>query len=85
MHDILEGVAQYEVKLLFEYLNENFISTETILQRVYAFNYGFMNKKNRPTHISLFCTGIGLNASQTLCLIRNIKSAAGEWWMLGVI
>lgn len=26
MHDILEGVAQYEMKLLFEYLNKNFIS-----------------------------------------------------------
>lgn len=25
MHDILEGVAQYETKLLFEYLNKNFI------------------------------------------------------------
>ncbi|XP_030606887.1 uncharacterized protein LOC115795207 [Archocentrus centrarchus] len=78
MHDILEGVAQYEVKLLFEYLNENFISTETILQRVYAFNYGFMNKKNRPTRINLFCTGIGLNASQTLCLIRNIPLIFGD-------
>lgn len=31
MHDILEGVAQYEVKLLFGYLNENFISNENIL------------------------------------------------------
>ncbi len=43
MHDILEGVAQYEIKLLFEYLNQNFISHETILQRVYAFNYGSMD------------------------------------------
>lgn len=45
MHDILEGVAQYEIKLLFEYLNQNFISNENILQRVYAFNYGCMDKK----------------------------------------
>ena len=44
MHDILKGVAQYEVKL-FEYLNRNFISNEHILQRVYAFNYGFMEKR----------------------------------------
>ena len=55
MHDIL-GVAQYEIKLLFQYLNQNFISSENILQHVYAFNYGFMDKKNRPTHINMFCT-----------------------------
>ncbi len=80
MHDILEGVAQYEVKLLFGYLNENLISNENILQRVYAFNYGFMDKKNRPTRINMFCSGkgIGLNASQTLCLIRNLPLIFGE-------
>ena len=80
MHDILEGVAQYEVKLLFEYLNRNFISNENILQRVYAFNYGFMDKKNRPTRINMFCIGnsIGLNASQTLCLIRNLPLIFGD-------
>ena len=80
MHDILEGVAQYEIKLLFEYLKQNFISNENILQRVYAFNYGFMDRKNRPTHINMFCTGnsIGLIASQTLCLIRNLPLIFGD-------
>lgn len=80
MHDILEGVGQYEIKLLFEYLKQNFISYENILQRVYAFNYGFMDKKNRPTGVNMFCTGsgIGLNASQTLCLIRNLPLIFGD-------
>lgn len=80
MHDILEGVAQYEIKLLFKYLNQNFICNENILQRVYAFNYGFMDKKNRPTRINMVCagSGIGLNASQTLCLIRNIPLIFGD-------
>lgn len=50
MHDILEGVAQYEIKLLFEYLNQKSISIENILQHVYAFNYGFMNKKSPNAH-----------------------------------
>lgn len=80
MHDILEGVAQYEIKLLFQYLNQNFISNENILKCVYAFNYGFMDKKNCPTHINMFCTGnsIGLNASQTLHLIRNLQLNFGD-------
>lgn len=80
MHDILEGVAQYKIKLLFEYLNRNFISHENILHRVYAFNYGFMDKKNRPTHVNMTCTGsgIGFNASQMLCLVRNLPLIFGD-------
>ena len=35
MHNILEGVGQYEVKLLFDYLLENFISKESFLNRMY--------------------------------------------------
>ncbi len=37
-------------------------------------------KKNRPTRINMFCggNGIGLNASQTLCLIRNLPLIFGE-------
>ena len=64
MHDILEGVGQYEVRLLFEYLIEHFISKESLLNRMYAFNFGYLEKKNKSTNIKLDCGGhgIGLNA-----------------------
>ncbi|XP_056305506.1 uncharacterized protein LOC130217424 [Danio aesculapii] len=80
MHDILEGVGQYEIKLLFEYLIQHFISKESLLNRIYAFNYGYMETKNKPTIINLDCGGhgIGLNASQTLCLITNIPLIFGD-------
>lgn len=80
MHDILEGVGQYEVKLLFEYLMEHFISKESLLNRIYAFNYGYLEKKNKPTNIKLDQGGhgIGLNTSQTLCLITNIPLIFGD-------
>ncbi|XP_039860163.1 uncharacterized protein LOC120716658 [Simochromis diagramma] len=80
MHDILEGVGQYEVKLLFQYLIEYFISKDSLLNRIYAFNYGYMEKKNKPTNINLDRAGhgIGLNASQTLCLITNIPLIFGD-------
>ncbi|XDV29589.1 hypothetical protein PO909_032692 [Leuciscus waleckii] len=80
MHDILEGVAQYEVKLLFEYMSCNLISCDSIPQRLYAFNYGYLDKNNRPTKVNLQQAGnsIGLNASQTLCLIRNIPLIFGD-------
>ena len=99
-HDILEGVGQYEVRLLFGYLIKHLISMEILLNRVYAFNYGYLEKKNRPTNINLDCVGrgIGLNASQThrniLGLITNTPLIFGDlvpeddlhWhWMLSLL
>lgn len=80
MHDILEGVAQYEMKLLFEYLAENFISKLDLLSRIYAFDYGYLERKNRPTRINLESSGnsIGLNSIQSLCLVRNIPLLFGD-------
>ncbi|XP_052003178.1 uncharacterized protein LOC127658113 [Xyrauchen texanus] len=78
MHDILEGVAQYELKLLFEYLAKDLISSENILLRIYAYSYGYLDRKNRPTKINMQCNGLGLNASQTMCLLRNIPLIFGD-------
>ena len=83
-HNILEGVGQFEGRLLFGYLVKHFISKERLLNRVYAFNYGYLEKKNRPTNINLNCVGrgVGLNASQThrniLGLITNTPLLFGD-------
>lgn len=47
MHDLLEGVAQYEMKLLFGHLTQNFISEQDLLSRIYSFDYGFLERKNQ--------------------------------------
>ena len=81
MHDILEGVGQFELKLLFEYLSANNILSQTdICNRIYSFNYGFLERKNRPTRINMEQNGnsIGLNAIQTFCLIRNVPLIFGD-------
>lgn len=80
MHDLLEGVAQYEVKLLFEYLTQHFISEQNLLSRIYGFDYGFLERKNRPTKIILDSAGngIGLNSIQTFCLVKNIPLLFGD-------
>jgi len=80
MHDILEGVAQYEMKLLFEYLSENVLSKVDMFSRICAFDYGYLERKNRPTRINLDGSGnnIGLNSTQTLCLIRNVPLIFGD-------
>ncbi len=71
MHDILEGVAQYELKLLFDYIAKNFISSDNILLRIDSYSYGYLDRKNRPTKMNLQGSGLGLNASQTMCLLKN--------------
>lgn len=81
MHDILEGVGQFELKLLFGYLAENkIVSKQDVTERVYAFNYGYLERKNRPSRLNLDQTGngIGLNAIQTFCLIRNVPLIFGD-------
>lgn len=81
MHDILEGVGQFELKLLFGYLSDNkIISKMDICNRIYAYNYGFVERKNRATRIHLEQTGnkIGLNAIQTFCLIRHVPLILGD-------
>lgn len=80
MHDILEGVAQYEIKLLLEYLSENFLLKPGLLSRIYAFDYGYLERKNRPTRVNLDSSGnsIGLNSIQSLCLVRNIPLIFGD-------
>ncbi len=80
MHDILEGVAQYELKLLFGYLTEHFISKNDLLSRIYSFDFGYTERRNRPTNVNLEHDGnsIGLNSIQTLCLVRNTPLIFGD-------
>ena len=42
MHDLLEGVVQYEIKLLFGNLTHHFVSEQDLLSRIYGFDYGFL-------------------------------------------
>ena len=57
MHDLLEGVAQYKMKLLFGYLTQHFLSEQDLLSRVYGFDYGSLEQKSRPTKIVLESAG----------------------------
>lgn len=44
MHDLLEGVAQYMIKLLFGYLTQHVMSEKDLLSRIYHFDYGFLKQ-----------------------------------------
>ena len=74
-------MGQFELKLLFGYLTDhNIISKTDVCNRIYSYNYGFVEQKKRPTRINFEQTGngIGLNAIQTFCLIWNMPLIFGD-------
>lgn len=81
MHDILEGVAQYELKLLFLYFKEQHVTLGELNLRIQSFDYWFMEKKNnRPVSVNLGgeSNDLGLNAVQSWCLLRNAPLLFGD-------
>lgn len=80
MHDILEGVAQLEVKLVLEYLQENFLTAKELASRIESFNYGYTERRNRPPAVKLLdgSSDLGLNAIQSWCLLRNMPLIFGD-------
>ncbi|CAI5671395.1 unnamed protein product [Oreochromis niloticus] len=81
MHDLLEGVVQYELKLFFQYMIKNgYISSSTLLDRIQTFNYGFVERKNKPSGLKIDDNSkhLGLNAIQSLCILRNTPLIFGD-------
>ncbi|KAJ8037515.1 hypothetical protein HOLleu_18345 [Holothuria leucospilota] len=86
MHDMLEGVCPFEVKLLLHYFiyDAQFVSLETVNQRIKAFNYGFCDRKNKPSQ--LLATRmrnqadhkLGQKAAQMWCLTRMLPLLIGD-------
>ena len=68
MHDVLEGVLQYELKQLLLYLiSNNFITLELLNNRIYSFAFGPSEASNRPSQIS----------STTICSDDNSLKQSG--------
>ena len=72
MHNLL-GVVQYEFKLVFQYLIKNCISVSSLSERIMSFNYGYTQRKNRPSGLKLDdkSKDLGLNAIRAWCLLRK--------------
>jgi hypothetical protein len=55
IHDILEGVLQYECKEMLKVFifEEKYFSLDQLNSKLKQFDYGYYNDKNRPSPISL--------------------------------
>lgn len=68
MHDVLEGVLQYEVKqLLLHCVQSKFFTLEQLNHRICCFTYGSSEVSNRPSKIS----------AATLCAEDNSLKQSG--------
>lgn len=69
MHDVLEGILQYEAKELLKHaiLNEKFISLDELNDLILQFDFGYSNDKNKPSAIN----------SRTLHALHNSLKQSG--------
>lgn len=84
MHDVLEGVGPYEVKLVLNSLIEqSYLTLERLNYRIRSFDYGFCDKPNKPSAISKNDLrnpegSMRQSASQTWCLLRLLPKMIGD-------
>ena len=76
MHDVLEGIAPLEVKLLLRHYiyEDKLLSLEQLNERIVSFEYGYSNEKNKPSVILNLRTSenaIRQTATQMWCLIQT--------------
>ncbi|KAK0138637.1 hypothetical protein N1851_024825 [Merluccius polli] len=74
------GHKPHKLKLIFQYLvNQKYLSLESLSQRIQSFNYGYIERKNRPSGLKMDDSkGLGLNAIQSWCLVRNAPLIFGD-------
>ncbi|XP_071813669.1 uncharacterized protein [Apostichopus japonicus] len=86
MHDMLEGVCPYEIKLLlhqFIYV-DHFITVEDFNQRLKAFHFPFNDRKNKPSAVmpdrlrNIADHKLGQKAVQMWCLTRMLPLLIGS-------
>lgn len=83
MHDILEGVAPLEVKLMLRHFiyEEKLMTLEQLNDRISSFHYRYSNVKNKPSVIvNLRCSesAVKQTASQMWCLLLVLPFLIGD-------
>lgn len=83
MHNILEGIAPLEVKLMLQHLiyEEKMITLEQLNDWIASFQYGYGNVKNKPSVILKLRSSdnaIKQTASQMWCLLLALSFLLGD-------
>ena len=86
MHDLLEGVCPYEVKLVLYQLMyvDKLVSLKELNQRIRGFQYSFTDRKNKPSLLvpermrNVADHKVGQKAAQMWCLLRMMPLLIGD-------
>lgn len=80
MHDLLEGCIPFLLKKTFTRCIEKRIFSESDLNWMIQFHkYGRLDRCNVPSSLELNKRSLGQNASQILCLFRNLPFILSEY------
>ncbi len=83
MHDIFEGVAQYEIKLVLKHcISKSYFTLDECNHRLLHFDYGF-SETDKPSPLTQRTLQSGdkkmhLSASQTILLCRVLPFLIGD-------
>lgn len=84
MHDFTEGVLPLEMHLVLSKLvQKGFITLDEVNSRISSFNFGFVDRKNRPSPIRQASlknpySASGQTSAQMTCLAYNIPLMLGD-------
>lgn len=81
MHDLLEGVVPYEIKLVIQKLiSMGSFTLEEINNRIMCHDFGFLESRNKPWPLRLDLSGnkLGQKAAQAWCLVRFLPIIIGD-------
>jgi hypothetical protein len=82
MHDLFEGVANYDISVILIYiLDNNFLSIDHLNHRIQHFDFYGVNLQNKPPIIKmnrLKCSDLGFSASEMYNLILCLPLAIGD-------
>jgi hypothetical protein len=89
MHDLLEGVCGYDMRLICKNLTE-LVSLEEMNRRMQCVNYGYHDLSNKPPVIRTLETEmLSFEAAEMWCFVRNFSVSIGpliprnsEMWLL---
>lgn len=73
MHDLYEGAIPFILTCFFGHLiDENIINEQEIEQKIGAYDYGRLERRNIPRKFCFRKKNLNQNASQMACLMKNI-------------
>jgi hypothetical protein len=86
MHDLLEGVVPYELKLMLAsfIFDKRYFTLAVLNARLASFDYGYSDRKNKPTALNEAelrdpqKTSLNQKASQTKCLVSILPFLIGN-------